>query len=225
VLQDSAVEPYLTVREVVTRNAGYYPRPRDVDATIELVGLAAKSRVQVRTLSGGQKRRLDLALGLIGRPRLLFLDEPTTGFDPSARRSSWELVRGLRELGTTIVLTTHYMEEAQALADRVVVVARGEVVAEGPPDDLGGRADAAAQVRFVLPDGLDPAKLPSLPADDTAHDGRQVVVSTRDATRTLHTLTGWALQRGIRLDGLVVVRPTLEDVYLQLTGEQQDAAA
>jgi ABC-2 type transport system ATP-binding protein len=225
VLQDSAVDPYLTVREVLTRNAGYYPRPRDVDDTIALVGLADKSRARVRTLSGGQVRRLDLALGLIGSPRLLFLDEPTTGFDPGARRASWDLVRGLRELGTTILLTTHYMEEAQALADRVLVIADGQAVAAGAPDDLGGRSRAAAQVRFTLPVGVDPARVPSLHPDVTAYDGRHVTVTTEDATRTLHALTGWALQRGTRLEGLVVVRPSLEDVYLELTGATRHEAA
>ena len=143
VLQDIAVEPYLTVRETVARNAGYYPAPRDVGEVISLVGLAGKERQKVRNLSGGQKRRLDLALGLMGNPELLFLDEPTTGFDPSARRDAWEIVRGLRAAGTTILLTTHYMEEAQELADRVAVLSGGEIVAEGTPATIGGRDTAA----------------------------------------------------------------------------------
>ncbi len=153
VLQDIAVEPYLTVRETVARNAGYYPAPRSVDETIELVGLAGHEQRKVKDLSGGQKRRLDLALGVIGNPRLLFLDEPTTGFDPSARQGAWQVVRDLRAAGTTIVLTTHYMEEAQALADRVAVMAAGTIVAEGDPATIGGRDTARARIQFTLPVG------------------------------------------------------------------------
>ena len=144
VLQDIAVEPYLTVRETIARNAGYYPAPRDVDEVVALVGLAGQTRQKVRALSGGQKRRLDLALGLIGGPELLFLDEPTTGFDPNARRDAWQIVRNLRGEGTTILLTTHYMEEAQALADRVAVISGGQIVAEGTPATIGGRDTARA---------------------------------------------------------------------------------
>ena len=154
VLQDIAVEPYLTVRETIARNAGYYPAPRDVDEVIALVGLAGQARQKVRALSGGQKRRLDLALGLIGAPELLFLDEPTTGFDPNARRDAWQVVRDLRGQGTTILLTTHYMEEAQALADRVAVISGGRIVAEGTPATIGGRDTARARIRFALPAGL-----------------------------------------------------------------------
>ncbi len=160
VLQDVAVEPYLTVRETLARNAGYYPAPRPVSEVIAMTGLDGLERKKVRSLSGGQKRRLDLALGLIGRPRLLFLDEPTTGFDPSARRSAWELIRTLRDAGTTILLTTHYLEEAQELADRVAVLADGQIVAQGTPSDIGGRDRAAAQIRFALPDGAAIADLP-----------------------------------------------------------------
>ncbi len=165
VLQDIAVEPYLTVRETIARNAGYYPAPRGVDEVIALVGLAGEERTKVRNLSGGRKRRLDLGLGLIGDPELLFLDEPTTGFDPAARRDAWQLVRSLRDGGTTILLTTHYMEEAQALADRVAVLSDGQVVAQGTLADIGGRATAQTQIRFVMagrmpgrgPPGLGPA--------------------------------------------------------------------
>ncbi len=232
VLQEVAVEPLLTVAEVLRRNAGYYERPREVTAVIDLVGLGPQRDARVRSLSGGQQRRLDLALGIIGNPRLLFLDEPTTGFDPGARQQAWETVRGLRELGTTIVLTTHYLEEAEALADRVVVLSGGLVVAAGAPDSLGGRADAPALVRFTLPPGS-PAP-PQLDGDEATGAGSTgvvgtgagstgvvgtgvVTVRTADATRTLHSLTGWALQRGLRLEGLVVERPSLEDVYLTLT--------
>jgi ABC-2 type transport system ATP-binding protein len=151
VLQDIADESYLTVRETIARNAGYYPAPRDVDEVIELVGLGEQNRQKVRNLSGGQKRRLDLALGLVGNPELLFLDEPTTGFDPNARRDAWEVVRNLRWAGTTILLTTHYMDEAQALADRVAVISGGRIVAEGPPSTIGGRDTARAQIHFDLP--------------------------------------------------------------------------
>ena len=159
-LQDIAVEPYLTVRETIARNAGYYPAPRDVGEVIGLAGLAGQTRQKVRNLSGGQKRRLDLALGLVGNPELLFLDEPTTGFDPNARRDAWQLVRSLRDEGTTIVLTTHYMEEAQALADRVAVLSDGQIVAEGTPATIGGRDTARARIRFVRPAGYRPADLP-----------------------------------------------------------------
>ena len=161
VLQDIAVEPYLTVRETLARNAGYYPAPRDVSEVIALTGLAGLERKKVRSLSGGQQRRLDLALGLIGHPDLLFLDEPTTGFDPNARRDAWQTVRGLRDAGTTILLTTHYMDEAQALADRVAVISDGQIVAEGTPSTIGGRDTARTRIRFTLPAGFAAADLPA----------------------------------------------------------------
>ena len=214
VLQDVAVEPYLTVRETVARNAGYYPAPRDVDEVVALVGLAGQERRKVRTLSGGGKRRLDLALGVIGGPDLLFLDEPTTGFDPAARRGAWQLVRDLRDSGTTVLLTTHSMEEAQELADRVAVISGGRIVAEGTPAALGGRDTARARIRFALPAGCTAADLP-LPAE--VHDGLATVESA-EPTGALHALTGWALGRGAVLDRLTVDRPSLEDVYLDLTG-------
>jgi ABC-2 type transport system ATP-binding protein len=231
VLQDIAVEPYLTVRETVARNAGYYPAPRDVGEVIALVGLTGQERRKVRALSGGQQRRLDLALGLIGDPRLLFLDEPTTGFDPNARQDAWQIVRNLRDAGTTIVLTTHYMDEAQALADRVAVMSGGRIVAEGPPSTIGGRDTARSRIRFALPDGYTAADLPlcdlpraDLPrADGPGHAGL-VTVETAEPTETLHQLTGWALRRGIALDRLTVDRASLEDVYLRLTSHAgQDA--
>ncbi len=213
VLQDIAVEPYLTVRETIARNAGYYPAPRDVDEVIALADLDGQERKKVRTLSGGQKRRLDLALGLIGDPELLFLDEPTTGFDPSARREAWQIVRDLRDSGTTIMLTTHYMDEAQALADRVAVIVGGQIVAEGTPSSIGGRDTAQTSIRFALPDGCDVA---DLPADAVRSDGL-VAIDTAEPTETLHQLTGWALRHGMVLDRLTVDRPSLEDVYLRLT--------
>jgi ABC-2 type transport system ATP-binding protein len=245
VLQDIAVEPYLTVRETIARDAGYYARPRDVAEVIGLVGLGGQERRKVRSLSGGQKRRLDLALGLIGRPELLFLDEPTTGFDPGARRDAWQLVRDLRAAGTTILLTTHDMEEAQVLADRVVVLSGGVVAAEGAPAALAGRDTARARITFTLPPGWQPSDLPGpaalagaglagaglagdrLAGDRLAGDrlagGAAVAVETGDVTGTLYQLTGWALDRGAELGGLAIERPSLEDVYLQLTSRGEPA--
>jgi ABC-2 type transport system ATP-binding protein len=237
VLQDIAVEPYLTVRETVARNAGYYPAPRAPGEVISLVGLDGAERQRVRNLSGGQKRRLDLALGLVGNPELLFLDEPTTGFDPSARRDAWEIVRGLRAAGITVVLTTHYMEEAQALADRVAVLSGGQIAAEGTPATIGGRDMDRTRIRFALPAGYGPADLPLAaratagpaeteprragPAEPGATaagpEPELVTVETAEPARTLHELTGWALHRGVPLDRLTVDRPSLEDVYLRLT--------
>jgi ABC-2 type transport system ATP-binding protein len=230
VLQDIAVEPYLTVRETIARNAGYYRAPRGVDEVIDLVGLAGQERTKVRNLSGGRKRRLDLGLGLIGDPELLFLDEPTTGFDPAARRDAWQLVRSLRDSGTTILLTTHYMEEAQALADRVAVLADGQVVAQGTLADIGGRASAQTQVRFALPGGCLAADLPdwARPAVHPAAElapGDLVTVAVSEPTRALHELTTWALQRGLVLDRLTVEPPSLEDVYLTLTDPGPAASA
>ena len=230
VLQDIAVEPYLTVRETIARNAGYYPAPRNVDEVIALVGLDGEERTKVRNLSGGRKRRLDLGLGLIGDPELLFLDEPTTGFDPAARRDAWQLVRNLRDSGTTILLTTHYMEEAQELADRVAVLSGGQVVAQGTLADLGGRASAQTQIRFVLPDGCPAADLPAWarPAAGPAAGpdaGGLVTVAVSEPTRALHELTSWALHRGLVLDQLTVEPPSLEDVYLKLTDPGPEASA
>ena len=224
VLQDVAVEPYLTVRETLARNAGYYPAPRPVGEVITMSGLAGLERKKVRSLSGGQKRRLDLALGLIGRPRLLFLDEPTTGFDPSARHAAWELIRGLRDAGTTILLTTHYLEEAQELADRVAVLAGGQIVAEGTPSDIGGRDRAAAQIRFALPDGCAPADLPPAvrPLGSSPGPGGLVLIEAADPTAVLHELTSWALRRGTVLRHLTVERPSLESVYLRLTASASE---
>jgi ABC-2 type transport system ATP-binding protein len=217
VLQGAVVEPYLKVTEVLERNAGYYPRPRTVGDVLELVGLSDKADARVKTLSGGQQRRLDVALGLIGAPELLFLDEPTTGFDPSARRGAWELVEKLRGEGTTIILTTHYMDEAQHLADRVVVMNHGEIVASGTPDTIGGRSKAAVRIRFALPDGESAAALP-VAAD---RDGQgSFVIETSDEVRVLHTLTSWSLDNRIDLVGLTVDRPSLEDVYLELTSAE-----
>jgi ABC-2 type transport system ATP-binding protein len=223
VLQSSGLDRNLSVRETVGFYRGYYPRPRDADEIIELVGLTEKSDARVKALSGGQRRRLDLALGIVGDPSLIFLDEPTTGFDPSARRRSWELVDNLRSLGKTILLTTHYMDEAQNLADRVVVLAGGRIVAEGSPETLGGRDVAEAVISFRLPTGLSAADLPGgLPMELR---GNHVSMRTTSPTKALNVLTGWALARGAELEALLVSRPSLEDVYLQLTGEEHAGGA
>ncbi|MCS7005934.1 MAG: ABC transporter ATP-binding protein [Gaiellaceae bacterium] len=200
VLQHSELTPTLTVRETHRLFAGYYERPRDVDEVIALVGLTEKGDARVKTLSGGERRRLDLGVALVGDPDLLFLDEPTTGFDPGARRSAWELVRALRSLGKTILLTTHYLDEAQQLADRVAVIRGGEIVKLGTPADLIG-ASRETEIRF-------------------RRDGELVVVRTEEPTAVLHRLTEEALAAGRELEHLEVVRPTLEDVYLELVEEE-----
>ena len=223
VLQDTAVEAYLTVREVLERTSGYYADPRGVGEVIDLVGLEEKTEERVKSLSGGQQRRLDVALGIIGRPELVFLDEPTTGFDPSARRESWELVRNLAGTGTTVILTTHYMDEAQTLANRLAIIAAGQIVAEGTPESLGGRDTAAAHIRFQLPEGVTVGELPDPP--ESVSPAGAVVLRTEDELRVLHRLTGWALDRGVDLAGLSVDRPSLEDVYLELTRAAEAATA
>jgi ABC-2 type transport system ATP-binding protein len=216
VLQSCGIDPYLNVTEVIQMHRDYYRRQRDVDEVISLVGLTEKRDTRVKLLSGGQQRRLDVALGLVGDPDLLFLDEPTTGFDPSARRQAWEIVRNLRSLGKTVLLTTHYMDEAQSLADRVIVIARGRIVAEGPPETIGGRAHAATMITFAVPERT------ALPIAAIRHDNGTVTVESADPTRDLHRLTTWALDTGVTLDGLTVSKPSLEDVYLRLIGEESE---
>ncbi|MHB8669803.1 MAG: ABC transporter ATP-binding protein [Acidimicrobiales bacterium] len=216
VLQECGFDQFLTVEEMLRQRRPWYPHPRSVEELLALVGLEDKRAALVKTLSGGQQRRLDLALGLVGDPDLLFLDEPTTGFDPSARRSSWDVVRTLCSLGKTVVLTTHYMDEAQALAHRVAVMVGGRIVAEGPPDSLGGRDRAAARISFSVPEALG-AHLEGMPPGAVVRDGT-VSIETQEPTRVLHAVTGWALERSIELSGLSVVRPTLEDVYIELAG-------
>jgi ABC-2 type transport system ATP-binding protein len=219
VLQECGVDPYLTVSEVLTMHAGYYHHPLGVAEVIDIVGLREKATARVKTLSGGQKRRLDVALGLIPDPELLFLDEPTTGFDPTARRQAWEMITNLKQLGKTVLLTTHYMDEAQALADRVIVISSGLIVAEGPPESIGGRADADAQIRFLLPSGVTIDQLPVAAGD--AGDG-VVVVTTSTPTAALHALTSWAVDHGGELAQLSVTRPSLDDVYVELTAPRDD---
>jgi len=216
VLQELAVEPYYTVRQVLSRNAGYYPSPRPIDEVIEMIGLKEKADDRVKRLSGGQQRRLDVGLGVVGNPELLFLDEPTTGLDPSGRRDSWDLIRRLAAGGTTVLLTTHYMDEVEALADRVAVLSHGEVVASGTPTSIGGRDSGAVTIRFILPGGIVESDIPTAV---TSLDDGIVQIVTEDELRVLHTLTGWALEHGHALMGLAVVRVTLEDIYLRLTGD------
>jgi ABC-2 type transport system ATP-binding protein len=215
VLQSTGIDPYLTVAETVDLYSGYYPSPRPTDQVIEVVGLTAKADTRVIKLSGGQQRRLDVAVALAGDPELLFLDEPTTGFDPSARRGAWEIVKNLASLGKTVLLTTHYMDEAQYLADRVAVIAAGSIVAEGPPSTIAGRDQAKTHIRFVLPSGVTP---PKIDGAEAGSPGDAVELIADDPTRALHDLTGWAIENRVDLKGLEVRRPSLEDVYLELTG-------
>ena len=220
VLQECRMEPLLTVRETVSLYAGYYSAPRDVDETIGLVGLEAKAESRAAKLSGGQQRRLDVALALVGDAELLFLDEPTTGFDPTARRQAWEVIANFKELGKTVFLTTHYMDEAQFLADRVAIIRDGGIVAEGAPNELGGRADRAATIRFRLPSGIPTGDLPRGVGDVISHEnGAGIAISTSDPVTALNLLTGWAMDAGVELKGLEVSRPSLEDMYLELTSE------
>jgi ABC-2 type transport system ATP-binding protein len=200
VLQSGRLDPYLTVRESLGLYAGYFRAPRPVEEVLEVIGLGEKADERAGRLSGGQQRRLDVGMALVGDPELLFLDEPTTGFDPSARRQAWDVIAGLRDLGKTVFLTTHYMDEAQRLADRVTIIAAGRIVARGTPEDLGARESAATTIRY-------------------RRDGEEVVIETETPVRTLNELTAAALERGEDLEGLEVTRPSLEDVYLELTAE------
>jgi ABC-2 type transport system ATP-binding protein len=219
VLQELAVESFFTVRQVLERNAGFYLAPRPIDEVIELVGLREKADAKVKKLSGGQQRRLDIGLGIIGRPELLFLDEPTTGLDPGARRTTWELIRTLSFEGTTVLLSSHYMDEVEALAKRVAVLRRGHVVAAGPPVSLGGRDRGQVTIRFALPAGIAPSDLPVTP---TRLEGTSVEINTNDEVVVLNEITSWALEHKVSLTGLDVTRKTLEDVYLALTHQESD---
>jgi ABC-2 type transport system ATP-binding protein len=206
VLQSTGMYRHIEVREAIAHFARFYPHPRDVDEVLVLAGLNEKATARARTLSGGQLRRLDFALALIGDPELIFLDEPTTGFDPAARRAAWDVVRSLQELGKTVLLTTHYLDEAQALCDRVAIVKDGRFVAEGPPAAL---SESSARYRVMW----------------RGEDGALTSRETEDPTALLHQLTSAALARGEPLRDLSVTRPTLEDVYLELTAEQPEEAA
>jgi ABC-2 type transport system ATP-binding protein len=221
VLQSTGVDPYLTVRETVALYASYYPSPRDVDEVVELVGLAEKRDTRVLKLSGGQQRRLDVAIALAGDAELLFLDEPTTGFDPGARRNAWEIVRNLSSIGKTVFLTTHYMDEAQNLANRVAVIAHGTIVAEGPPGSLAGRDRMKTRIRFRLPpEAPEPERAPHRLPDGSY----EIRADQEETTKLVHELTAWALESGVVLDALEVTPPTLEDVYLELTASEDVTA-
>ncbi|HKC19881.1 MAG TPA: ABC transporter ATP-binding protein [Candidatus Dormibacteraeota bacterium] len=222
VLQTTGVDAYLTVAETVDMFRGYYPKPRARDDVIRLVGLEDKASSRVTKLSGGQKRRLDVAIALAGDPRVLFLDEPTTGFDPGARRNAWEVIKGLAGLGKTIFLTSHAMDEVQHLADRVVIIAAGKIVAEGTPDSLVGRRQAETVIKFRLPAS---ATLPDSLRRTAKREGESVELEAADPTRTLFELTSWAVGAGVSLEGMQVTRPSLEDVYLEITKEAETASA
>ena len=222
VLQSSGIEHEFTVREAIETYGSAYRRRRPLDEVIELAGLDGKAGSRVGTLSGGQQRRLDLALGIVGYPEVLFLDEPTTGFDPAARRRAWDVVTSLCSGGTTVLLTTHYLDEAEHLADRVGIISNGRMVAEGSPSALmAGSGDC--EISFVLPDGATADEVRAV-APTAAADGATVRISTATPTATLHGLTSWALRRDIELAALSVTRPTLEDVYLRLALDQQASA-
>ncbi len=225
VLQESEPEHDLTAAECLQLYAGYYPAPRDVRETLALVGLSDRAGSIASRLSGGQRRRLDVALALIGNPELLFLDEPTTGFDPSARRAAWDMISGLRALGVTVFLTTHYMDEAEHLADRVAVIAQGRIVAEGTPATLAGRERAAAEIRFSLPPGSSSDELPEPVRSALAGtDGRRVLARATSPVSVLGPLIRWAEARGADLADLDVRRPSLEDIYLSLTEAAKDGS-
>ena len=215
VLQTTGVELYLTVAETIDMFRDYYPHPRPLQEILEVVGLVAQRARRVGKLSGGQQRRLDVGVALAGDPTLLFLDEPTTGFDPGARRNAWGMVKNLAALGKTVFLTTHYMDEAQYLANRVAIIAGGEIVAEGPPATLAGRETAATTIRFRQPST---SALPEWARGEASIADGIVEIKSKDPTRALHELTGWALDQGLQLDDLQVTRPSLEDVYLEITG-------
>jgi ABC-2 type transport system ATP-binding protein len=219
VLQECELNPLLTVRETMKLYASFFPEPRDVDETLQLVGLSERPGIRVGSLSGGQQRRLDVGVGIIGNPELLFLDEPTTGFDPTARRDAWNMIEGLKELGTTIVLTTHYMEEAQHLADRVVILREGEIVAQGPPATLGDQLGRETMIRFRLSDGVSPQGIASALGLQPEVSGNQAILASTDPQRDLYGLLRWAESEGVRLADLEVRRPSLEDVFLEVTGD------
>jgi ABC-2 type transport system ATP-binding protein len=219
VLQQCGVQSDLSVAELIEMYGRYHANPRPVDELIELVDLGAKRDVRAKSLSGGQLRRLDLALALVGDPDLVFLDEPTTGFDPAARRGAWSIVRSMCELGKTVFLTTHYMDEAQSLADRVAVMRAGEIIASGRPEELGGRDLRPAEIRFRLPSTLSLADVPQLPGERSM-EGDNALVVTREPVVAAQRLTSWALEWGVELGHFSVTQPTLEDIYLELTGSE-----
>ena len=222
VLQQCGIQRDLSVAELLEMYGRYHLRPRPIDEVLELVELGAKRDERVQELSGGQRRRLDLALALIGDPELIFLDEPTTGFDPAARHAAWSAIRSLRALGKTMFLTTHFMDEAQQLADRVAIMRDGEIIALGSHDELGGRDARPAEIRFALPRGLTLEDLPLMPYERCLVDGERALIVTAEPVVALQLLTGWAIDHELALGHLSVSQPTLEDIYLELTGSVQD---
>ncbi|MGH8872142.1 MAG: ABC transporter ATP-binding protein [Acidimicrobiia bacterium] len=216
VLQEGAVERELSIREALEIYGGMYPKQVPADEVISMVGLEEKADARIKTLSGGQQRRLELGLGLVGDPDLIFLDEPTTGFDPSARRQAWTVLENLTDLGKTILLTTHYMDEARRLANRIAIIDHGRIVADGTPESLAGRDGGAAVIRFTLPDG---SRTEDLQIPGAEVNGSAIEVETESPTKVLHQITSWAVQHGVELEKLEVLRPSLEDVYLELTGD------
>jgi ABC-2 type transport system ATP-binding protein len=218
VLQQCGVQSDLTVAELIEMYGRYHARRRPVDELIELVELGEKRNTRARDLSGGQLRRLDLALGLVGDPDLIFLDEPTTGFDPGARRQAWSTIRSLCDLGKTVFLTTHYMDEAQHLANRVAVMNAGQIIAIGRPEELGGRDLRPAEIRFTLPEGWSLGDIPDVPCSQRSLEGDRVLVLTREPVVAAQRVTTWALDHDVDLGHFSVSQPTLEDIYLELTG-------
>ncbi len=221
VLQACGVQPDLSVAELIEMYGRYHARNRPVDEVIELVELTEKRDTRAKALSGGQRRRLDLALALVGDPELIFLDEPTTGFDPAARRQAWSTIRSLCQLGKTVFLTTHFMDEAQFLADRVAVMRDGQIIASGRPEEIGGRDLRPAEIRFLLPDGMGLADVPEIPAEHREAQADRVLIQTREPVRAAQIVTTWALDQDIDLGSFSVTQPTLEDIYLELTGANE----
>ena len=224
VLQECGVQPDLSVAELLEMYGRYYVRRRPVDELLELVELTEKRDAHAKKLSGGQRRRLDLALALVGDPELIFLDEPTTGFDPAARRQAWSAIRSLCALGKTVFLTTHFMDEAQYLADRVAIMTRGQIIASGRPDELGGRDARPAEIRFSLPAGWSLGDVPPLPCERREAERDRIVVYTREAVQATHILTSWSIEHDVELGHFSVTQPTLEDIYLELTASGEAAA-
>jgi ABC-2 type transport system ATP-binding protein len=219
VLQECELNPLLTVTETMDLYSSFFPNPRGIDETLDLVGLGTKRKARVGSLSGGQQRRLDVGVGIVGNPELLFLDEPTTGFDPTARRDAWNMIQGLKDLGTTIVLTTHYMEEAQHLADRVVILREGLIVAEGAPETLGDQLGRETMIRFRTFDGVAGRAADAI-GRKAVVSGNQATIASTDPQSDLYRLLSWAEGEGITLPDLEVRRPSLEDVFLEVTSDQ-----
>ncbi len=221
VLQECELDPLLTVKETLTLFSAFYRSPRPIDDVMALVGLADREGARLGTLSGGQRRRADVAVALVGDPDLIFLDEPTTGFDATARREAWSTIQGLKDLGKTVLLTTHYMEEAQQLADRVVIIRAGEIVAEGRPEEIAGQRTRQATIAFDAPKGVEPDRIASAVARPVALEKGRMTLQSDDAQATLLSLTNWARDEQVALAAIEVRQPSLEDVFLELTQPQE----